>query len=208
MDNDALPPLESPQGAFTLTLSEYGDDIDIVIAGSELRVLSGEAATRHVDLSSVTSLTIAGSVSADFVLLDLEEASSLELESIIVNGGAGSDWIQVQGYREEIATTLTVNGDDGNDVVLVAASRSAVNLNGGDGDDRLDGGQGADNIDGGQGNDILLGRGGNDVLSGGDGNDRLKGHGGRDVLRGDDGNDVLKGGAVMTSCLAAMAETE
>ena len=194
LDNDALPPLESPQGAFTLTLSEYGDDIDIVIAGSELRVLSGEAATRHVDLSSVTSLTIEGSVSADFVLLDLEEASSLELESIIVNGGAGSDWIQVQGYREEIATTLTVNGDDGNDVVLVAASRSAVNLNGGDGDDRLDGGQGADNIDGGQGNDILLGRGGNDVLSGGDGNDRLKGHGGRDVLRGDDGNDVLKGG--------------
>ena len=194
LDNDALPPLESPQGAFTLTLSESGDDIDIVIAGSELRILSDDAATRHVDLSSVTSLTIEGSVSADFVLLDLEEASSLELESIIINGGAGSDWIQVQSYREEIATTLTVNGDDGNDVVLVAASRSAVNLNGGDGDDRLDGGQGADNINGGQGNDMLLGRGGNDVLSGGDGNDRLKGHGGRDVLRGDDGDDVLKGG--------------
>ncbi len=209
---DMLPELETPQGAFTLTLPESGGDTDIVVAGSELLVLSGDAATRHVELSGVTSLTIQGGDSADFVLLDLEEASPLGLESITVNGGSGNDRIQVQGYRDEIATTLTVNGDDGNDSVLVASSGSTVNLNGGDGNDRLDGGQGADNIDGGAGNDILQGRGGNDVLRGGDGNDRLNGHGGndtmsggsgrdringhsgQDVLRGDDGNDVLAGG--------------
>lgn len=207
-----LPELETPQGAFTLTLPESGDGTDIVFAGSELLVLSGDTATRHIELSGVTSLTIQGSDSADFVLLDLEEANPLGLESITVNGGSGNDRIQVQGYRDEIATTLTINGDDGNDAMLVASSRSAVNLNGGDGDDRLDGGQGADNIDGGAGNDILQGRGGNDVLRGGDGNDRLNGHGGNDtmsggsgrdringhsghdVLRGDDGNDVLAGG--------------
>ena len=209
---DSLPELETPQGNFTLTITDSVGEVDLVVAGNQMLVLSGDAAIQHVDLSGVTQLTVHGSDASETIMLDLEEAGPLGLESITINGGAGDDSIQVQGFRREIATTLTINGDDGNDSATVASSRSGVNLNGGSGNDRLDGGRGADTISGGAGNDFIQGRGGNDVISGDDGNDVLNGHGGhdtlsggagrdringhsgRDVLRGEAGNDVLAGG--------------
>lgn len=67
---------------------------------------------------------------------------------------------------------LTVNARNGDDVVdatAVAAGATLLSLNGGDGDDVLVGGSGNDTISGGVGDDVLVGGGGTDVLDGGAG---------------------------------------
>jgi Ca2+-binding RTX toxin-like protein len=67
---------------------------------------------------------------------------------------------------------LTVNGLAGDDVIDASGSAAGsilLTLDGGDGDDVLLGGAGNDVVLGGAGDDVLLGGGGNDVLDGGPG---------------------------------------
>jgi Ca2+-binding RTX toxin-like protein len=67
---------------------------------------------------------------------------------------------------------LTVNslgGDDVIDASRVAAGSILLTLNGGDGDDVLIGGAGDDVLSGGAGDDVLIGGSGNDTLDGGPG---------------------------------------
>ena len=68
---------------------------------------------------------------------------------------------------------LTVNalaGDDVVDASGVAAGAMLLTLDGGDGDDVLLGGAGDDTLLGGAGDDVLIGGPGNDTLDGGPGN--------------------------------------
>lgn len=99
--------------------------------------------------------------------------------------------------------TLTVNGEDGAQNVIIGTEGSNVLL-GTDGDDAIAayggadyawGRDGADVIDGGEGNDYVFGGIGNDVMNGGEGSDTLFGDAGNDVLIGDKGNDRMTGGA-------------
>lgn len=69
----------------------------------------------------------------------------------------------------------TLNGTDGNDVIVAL---------GGD-----------DDVKGRGGNDVICGKGGNDDLRGNGGNDKVKGGGGNDDVKGGGGNDDLGGGA-------------
>ena len=88
------------------------------------------------------------------------------------------------GWRYADATSLTVLGLGGDDVIC-----------GADADDTLDGGAGDDVIDGHGGSDDILGGPGDDLVMGGDGPDRVEGQDGDDSVWGNDGVDVLVPGA-------------
>jgi Ca2+-binding RTX toxin-like protein len=71
---------------------------------------------------------------------------------------------------------LVVNGLAGDDVLTAAgmtADAIALTLNGGDGNDILIGGAGNDTLIGGNGDDVLIGGPGQDILDGGPGNNTL-----------------------------------
>jgi Ca2+-binding RTX toxin-like protein len=89
---------------------------------------------------------------------------------------------------------LIVNALGGNDVVSAdRLSADAINLtvDGGDGNDVLIGSDGNDTLIGGAGNDLLIGGAGDDALLGGDGNDILIGGPGQDLLDGGSGHNTL-----------------
>ncbi len=93
------------------------------------------------------------------------------------------------------AEKLTVNGLAGNDTMSPdaaaptgLATRTALSLNGGDGNDSITGGDGNDVINGDLGDDSLIGAKGADTVKGGDGDDLM-------VWNNGDGSDVNDGDA-------------
>lgn len=118
-----------------------------------------------------------------------------QVNSIVVNGGFGSNNINLSGVTQSAFNHLShtvINGNGGDDTIR----GSSVNdfINGGFGNDRIFGGAGNDRINGGFGDDELHGQQGNDRLEGGFGNDRIGGGPGNDLLFGQFGNDTLRGG--------------
>lgn len=110
----------------------------------------------------------------------------------------------------------TVNGGDGNDVILTGDDVDTIM--GGAGQDTIDGGLDADIIDGGADNDLIIGGEGSDIIDGGTGDDTIYGgldpsfpdtlnipddgsvgaadpvtNNGMDVIHGGDGNDIIFG---------------
>jgi Ca2+-binding RTX toxin-like protein len=75
------------------------------------------------------------------------------------------------GPSNDRVTVDTLAGDDVVDASGLHADAALLTVNGGDGDDVLIGGEGDDTITGGAGDDVLLGGPGADVLDGGDGDD-------------------------------------
>ncbi|MEM9771925.1 MAG: Ig-like domain-containing protein, partial [Cyanobacteria bacterium P01_D01_bin.73] len=102
--------------------------------------------------------------------------------------GDGGDFFE---DRRRLSSSLSINGNGGNDVIL--GSVQSDRLNGGQGNDRLLGNGGDDLMGGDLGNDHLFGNTGNDQLNGGGGDDLLQGGRGNDTLTGGTGNDVLMG---------------
>ncbi len=94
--------------------------------------------------------------------------------------------------------TIIVNGDVGNDVLtvsdLVGTGVTTVKFFGGAGDDKLDGTNTTTALeaDGGEGNDTLIGSNQKDTLQGGAGNDTIAGEKGDDIMIGGAGNDTLE----------------
>ena len=125
--------------------------------------------------------------------------------TVIVNGGDGvvggdaADSITVNYSNVPAAlTTLTINGDEGNDAatILARAGTNTINLNGGDNNDTLDAsatvaGPGSIALNGNDGNDALIGGGGNDQLDGGQGDDTFIGNGGTDNVGGGAGTSIF-----------------
>jgi Ca2+-binding RTX toxin-like protein len=112
--------------------------------------------------------------------------------SVSVDGGNGNDDVLVGA--NSAATALGGSGDD----IIVMASNSGTTASGGPGNDRLAGLSGSDNLNGEGGADLLTERAGpaGAALSGGDGSDRLVG-GDADDLDGGNGSDILVGGAII-----------
>ena len=137
---------------------------------------------------------------------------AIPTDSLTINAGAGDDTVSLDSVDQLFSGSITVNGDDGNDQVMMSIDMP-VTINGGTGNDVIHGGMRADVLSGDAGDDVLNGRGGNDILdgglnddtllggsgddllSGGEGNDRIRGQSGDDMLTGGLGNDYLDGGA-------------
>jgi Ca2+-binding RTX toxin-like protein len=103
-------------------------------------------------------------ITTEFVLADVD--------SIVVNAGAGDDHVILRGRRKAL---LDIPAE----------------INGGAGNDHLRGGAADDVINGDAGNDKIEGNAGDDELSGGDGRDAIVGGLGDVLLSGGNGNDLL-----------------
>lgn len=88
-------------------------------------------------------------------------------------------------------SAIQIDGGGGDDVIDASGAPVPVTLIGGAGNDRLLGGRFADSLSAGAGNDTLFGGQGDDRLAGDAGNDYLSGGPGIDRLLGGDGNDQL-----------------
>ena len=102
------------------------------------------------------------------------------ITSITVEGGPGGNSINLNGVTDELftgLTSVTVNGNGGDDVILGSEINDV--LNGGDGNDRVVGFRNAagtrDVMTGGEGNDTL-------VWNNGDGSDTMDGQNGSDTV--------------------------
>jgi Ca2+-binding RTX toxin-like protein len=130
-----------------------------------------------------------------------------------VTGNAASDTLALRLAPGDPQTLQLDVGDDGTtDFAFDRATFTAVNVQGGGGDDSiridqlngrfiedavtLDGGAGNDTLIGGDGDDVLIGGTGNDVVDGNRGNDTAQLGAGNDRFRWDpgDGSDVVDGG--------------
>ncbi|TNE48649.1 MAG: alkaline phosphatase [Deltaproteobacteria bacterium] len=121
----------------------------------------------------------------------------------VIDAGDGNDSIHVSRANNG-TINVAVNGE--NHSFTVQDAINGLTLRGGDGNDQIkvgdhlyfdlqiEGGQGNDKLQGGQGNDVLDGGAGHDVLNGGAGDDKLYGRDGKDTLHGQRGNDYLEGG--------------
>ena len=204
-----------------------GDGSDIVEGqdGSDTMVFNGANVAEHVDLSANGSRL---RFTRDVANITMDTDG---VESVVFNALGGADVTTVNdlsgtavknvkvdlGAGDGAADRVTVNGTNGDDVIIAAGSAGSATVvglaakvtvvgaevpadvlavNALSGDDVVQGsGLAADAIsfatDGGPGNDVLTGGAGADVLTGGDGDDVLIGGPGVDVLDGGPGNNVV-----------------
>jgi Ca2+-binding RTX toxin-like protein len=107
------------------------------------------------------------------------------------SSGGGNDVIYLTNLTDVTPGNSTVNGEDGDDVIVDGCTSNNT-LNGGNGNDVLiEDAQGT--LNGDAGNDLLAGGQGNDSLNGGDGNDILVGGPGLDTYTSaaNDGDDIV-----------------
>src|SRR5438105_2380552 len=122
-------------------------------------------------------LTVNGTAANDAITVSRQDANTLRLSDngivnlfdngsvrrIVMNGLAGNDQLKVVSTSAlPVKQPATLNGGDGNDILV-----------GGDGNDHLNGGAGDDQLSGGRGNDVLDGGEGDNNLSGGEGDDSM-----------------------------------
>jgi len=146
-------------GADIVTVHDLGGtdvvEVDVNLAGT----IGGSAGDGQID-----TVIVQGTSGDDVVVLSLEDGA------LVIDGLASR--IVVENF--DLTDSIVINGLAGDDVVeasALGANAPQLTINGGDGDDILIGGDGNDVLVGGAGDDVLLGGGGIDVLDGGDGDD-------------------------------------
>ena len=97
------------------------------------------------------------------------------------------------GLTPTISGAGTINGTNGDDVIL--GSAGADTINGKSGNDYICGGDGADLIHGNAGHDRISGDQGNDTIYGDSGNDHIVNQDDIAEPIGDDGDDTMYGGS-------------
>lgn len=158
-----------------------------------------------------------------YLTYDPNRSEKFIIRKLGVDQDTGYDIVQVEAYgiREIFTGVKSISGDagGGDDIIQVSRGVKAfVNLEGGEGNDRLIGGSGGGVLDGGNGDDeiggygdtddpsagtyILTGDAGKDLIhggakldliEGGEGDDLIFGGGGDDDLDGGSGNDLIQG---------------
>src|ERR1700750_2074830 len=127
-------------------------------------------------------LTVIGDAADNTIVTSRDQAGSIHINGVKTVGGTPT-----------VANTspIQIFGQGGNDTISVNEANGAmpaVNIFGGDGNDRITGGSGNDLLFGQAGNDTIIGGARNALLFGGDGNDTLTGGAGNDQVFGEAGN--------------------
>jgi Ca2+-binding RTX toxin-like protein len=168
----------------------HQNTISIVLAlggGTDSLVIVGQATADAIGLGT-NGISLDAGGTPDVTGVDT-------VESVTVRAGGGDDAVSGKegaGLGDAFATTLTVDGDEGNDDLAGGSGNDAIG--GGSGNDTLKGGGGGDAVDGGDGDDVVSGGAASDVVTGGGGGDRLKGGADADAIDGGDGADTMTGG--------------
>lgn len=152
---------------------------------------------------SANNIQVHRNAAGDYVVtidaLAAQVFSAASVTSISIDGGDGADTLLVGAG---ITLDAVIHGGAGNDTITAGGGNDQIHgdadndvLLGRAGRDSFYGGAGDDSITGGSGNDILLGEGGQDSLFGSSGADAFVGGDGNDLLSGGNGRDVLIGGS-------------
>ncbi len=160
--------------------------------------LNGVEEVQFAALGGADNITVNDLTGTDLravdLLLDNPASSGIgdgAIDNVVVNGSSKDNVVQVSGSLGNVSVSglfaqvdviggestdrLTINGQDGNDVISAnTLSSNAITLT----------------EDGGVGNDVLVGNAGKNTLLGGDGNDILIGLGGGDSLSGGAGTNI------------------
>ena len=127
------------------------------------------------ELDNIEEITINTGGGADTVTpIGNYNPTSLAFNTITVNGGLGSDTVDVSQLTSDHRVVLNSGG--GTDAIVGARSQDVVNH-----DDTLTGTALADTLDAGAGSDIVDALGGNDIVTGGAGHDIVIGGAGTDT---------------------------
>jgi Ca2+-binding RTX toxin-like protein len=186
-------------GSDTVRVNGTANDDTFRVSQDALGLLTVSQATSMItiDPSSVQTVIVNGLAGNDFIGIDpLQRVGRIVL---VVNGGFGDDILDA-GLVDSGSVILELNGEGGDDTLAGGKQNDELNggigndsLSGGDADDTLSGGDGQDIIGGGSGQDVILGDAGNDTLSGDDGNDVIDGGLDSDVATGGNGDDTIRG---------------
>jgi Ca2+-binding RTX toxin-like protein len=155
------------------------NDVESIVAktfGGADNVVVGDLS--GTDVNSVTA-DLAASVGGDDAQPDNVIANATNGDDIVTVAGAGPNaQVTGLSARISVSAAIagsdrvTVNALAGGDVVdatALAATAALLTLDGGDGDDVLLGGAGNDTLLGGAGDDVIIGGPGNDTIDGGAG---------------------------------------
>ena len=188
-----------------------GPGSDTLLGGGGDDILNGESGNDALTGGTGTDESLGGS-GDDQLIWNPGDGSDLNeggdgTDAVVVNGGgvgetftATADGSRVRFDRVaplpfslDIGTSerLVVNANGGDDSFAASgdlASLIALDVNGGDGNDRISGGNGSDTLTGGAGDDVVDGNQGADFASLGDGNDTF-------VWDNGDGSDTVDGDA-------------
>ncbi|MGC2316996.1 MAG: calcium-binding protein [Bradyrhizobium sp.] len=160
-------------GADTITVNDLtGTDVKQVAID-----LSGMPGSGQGD-GQADAVTVNGTAGADRIIV-AGSGTSIEVNGLSVQ-------TTIKGV-EPANDSLVVNGGAGNDTIDASRLHSGqvnLTLNGGDGDDMIIGSAGNDTVNGGRGNDVALLGAGDDtfVWNPGDGSDTVEGQAGNDTL--------------------------
>nr|WP_320012001.1 putative Ig domain-containing protein [uncultured Desulfobulbus sp.] len=151
-------------------------------------------------------VALGGSAAINLTVLDYADGEGsalfygfLDVTSIDADGYASGNYLYSQ-TNVDVETSLNLNGGEGND--RLEGLLGADHFIGGAGNDSLWGvhpdfwsfeQQQGDCLEGGAGLDLLVGGGGEDMIYGGEDTDVLAGLGADDLLMGDQGDDVAVG---------------
>ena len=174
-----------------------GSGNDTIYSGAGTDTLWGDSGsdTFVIDENDGFAYIYGSDEGGDTDRLSFTNATSPEGVTVIFGGWEyGSYSYAGGGSSGNFYEIERVEGTAYADTVDARAAPSALQIDGGAGNDTLYGGTGDDSIEGGLGNDLIAGGGGNDTLSGGAGDDSISGGDGADVITGGDGNDTLDGG--------------
>lgn len=186
--SDSKPELEQNNTSTIILATQEHKNSKINISQSKdggLDIVSN-GAVLHLDKTQSQSVEIQTGDGNDQVVIHDNVTTDIS-----INTGDGDDVITVVKSTDAYENTTTdhsahleINGDDGNDRIIVATDKTQNTV--------ISGGDGNDLIVGGTGNDQISGGAGDDIIAGGDGNDHIDTGIGTDIASGDSGDDSFQ----------------
>ncbi|MCA1522853.1 hypothetical protein I6F14_33510, partial [Bradyrhizobium sp. IC3069] len=172
---------------------------NVLIGSSANQNLYGEAGDDRIDGQGGNDL-LYGGLGNDTLVLSVSAPGNVAT----VNGGVGTDTLDLSGFGSAVWIDLVTNGaevrtTDQSNLASgtwrdMAQVEQIENITGTAFSDQIAGDAGNNVIVGGEGNDVIDARSGDDVVFGGIGDDALTGGMGKDKLDGGTGADILNGG--------------
>lgn len=182
----SIVPVGTGTNLATVTITPYSDPDH----SQPVVSYGGLGAAQHtISYDANTIILIDTGLGNDYVTVTGQFALDHPKPSLQIRGGAGEDEVEVSATG---FTSITVEGDEGNDSILVQPiggnGINAVNA-------FLFGGSGNDTLTSGVGNDFVYGGLGNDILTSGSGMDFLDAGLGINILQPGAGKNIIVGSA-------------
>jgi hypothetical protein len=210
--------IEKLEERFFLTVTQVGDEVDIVGTPENDQIIISLDPTNSSNLMIVEQSSSGGGFGAGPEVTVFPLKGTLWAQGLVrftVITGTGDHLVMVDETYGKVTLSGYIQAADGNDT-LIAGSGNTV-MFGDLGDDSIVGGNGGLNlVDGGDGNDIIIGGDGpgsryygnlgDDSIVGGSGSDMIDGGEGNDTIMAGTGNQYIWGGNGDDSLMAGAGD--